>query len=191
MGRRNSNWVTFISDKGLGNTGFFRLFTTSPNNNNNIFISGSIAGTYDVVAFEWAPSAIYVAYTVEVPGNIFQLFTTFPDNATSTQISDNLFDGDEANFGWAPDSSRFAYIADQNTTDVFELYASVPNGSVIDVVSGTPVVGGDVQEFKLVYGFCRTRLPRRSGYQRNCRTVRFFAERRRKRQAFRNPRQRW
>lgn len=144
----DSSWVTFISDKGLGNTGFFRLFTTSPNNNNNIFISGSIAGTYDVIAFEWAPSAVYIAYTVEVPGSIFQLFTTFPDIAASTQISDDLFDGDEADFGWAQDSSRFAYIADQDTTDVFELYASVPNGSIIDVVSGTPVAGGDVQEFK-------------------------------------------
>jgi Tol biopolymer transport system component len=144
----DSSWVTFISDKGLGNTGFFRLFTTSPNNNNNIFISGSIAGTYDVIAFEWAPSAVYIAYTVEVPGSIFQLFTTFPDNATSTQISDDLFDGDEEDFEWSPDSSRIAYIADQDTASVFELFASVPDGSVSDTVSGTPVIEGDVLEFK-------------------------------------------
>ena len=118
------------------------------NSNANIFISGSVAAGYDVKAFKWAPDAAYIAFVAEVPGFIFQLYTTFPDTAASIQISDDMFDGDENDFAWAPDSSRLAYIADQDVFGDFELFASVPNGSVIDNVSGNLVAGGDVQVFK-------------------------------------------
>jgi len=142
----DSNRIAFVADKDV--IGRFYLYSVLQNSNTNIFISGSIAGVYDVKAFKWVPDAAYIAFVVEVPGPEYLLYTTFPETAASTQISDDLFDGDEDDFGWAPNSSKLAYIADQDTAGVFELFASVPNGSVIDDVSGTPVVGGDVQEFK-------------------------------------------
>jgi len=142
----DSSRIAFVADKVF--IGLFYLYTTPRNSSTNIIISGSVSDPYDVQAFEWAPSSAYIAFSVEVSGTTFQLFTTSPTEGPSEQISGDLFDADEEDFGWAQDSSKLAYIADQDTPGVFELYASVPNGSVIDVVSGTLVVGGDVQEFK-------------------------------------------
>jgi len=142
----NSSRIAFVADKVV--IGEFYLYSVLNNSNANIFISGSVAAGYDVKAFKWAPDAAYIAFVAEVPGFIFQLYTTFPDTAASIQISDDMFDGDENDFAWAPDSSRLAYIADQDVFGDFELFASVPNGSVIDNVSGNLVAGGDVQVFK-------------------------------------------
>ena len=46
------------------------------------------------------------------------------------------------------DGRKIAYIADQDTANVIELYASEPKGIINDRVSGPLVSGGDVEEFK-------------------------------------------
>lgn len=51
---------------------------------------------------------------------------------------------------WAPDSSGIGYIADQDTNDVSELYASQPDDSENTKLSGTLVSGGDVVSFDWV-----------------------------------------
>ena len=142
----DSTRIAFISDREF--TRFFRLFTTSPNNSNNVLVSGSLLSTTDVTAFEWSPDSLRIAYVDILLGGVFELFTTRRDVEPSTLISSNLADDDEEGFGWSPDSARIAYIADQITIDEFELFASTPNGDAINVVSGLLVIGGDVREFK-------------------------------------------
>jgi Tol biopolymer transport system component len=142
----DSTRIAFISDRAF--TGFFRLFTTSPNNNNNVLVSGGLTVTSDVTVFEWAPDSLQLAYVVIRLGNIFELFTTQRSVAISTRITRRLADDDEEDFDWAPDSSRIAYIADENTLDEFELFTVNPAGDGLFVVSGLLVEGGDVREFK-------------------------------------------
>lgn len=50
-------------------------------------------------------------------------------------------------FNWAPDLSGIGYIADQDTNDVDELYASQPDGSENTLLSGILTAGGDVLSF--------------------------------------------
>ena len=47
-------------------------------------------------------------------------------------------------FSWAPDSSRIAYRADQDTINAWELYTALPDGTGILKVSPPLVFGGDV-----------------------------------------------
>ena len=58
--------------------------------------------------------------------------------------------GDVTEFQWAPDSSGVGYIADQNTDEVFELFASLPAGGDNTLLSGSLVNGGDVSAFEWV-----------------------------------------
>ena len=51
-------------------------------------------------------------------------------------------------FVWAPDSSRIAYIADQDTNDTDELYTSLPDGSNNVKVNGAFVSDGNILSFK-------------------------------------------
>lgn len=48
-------------------------------------------------------------------------------------------------FGWAPDSSRLAFVAKTAPTGNFKLYTCLPNGAGLTEVSGIMVSGGNVQ----------------------------------------------
>jgi Tol biopolymer transport system component len=50
-------------------------------------------------------------------------------------------------FAWAPDSSRIAYIADQNTVGVFELYTDNTFGTSNRRVSAELSAGENVSAF--------------------------------------------
>ena len=67
--------------------------------------------------------------------------------ANDVRISGDLVrGGDVSSFAWAPDSSRIAYIADQDTDTVSELYTSTPEGAANNVkVSGDMQPLGDVE----------------------------------------------
>jgi hypothetical protein len=142
----DSTRIALVSDRAF--TGFFRLFTTSPNNSNNVLVSGGLASTSDVTVFEWSPDSLRIAYVDVLAGNIFELSTTRRDVEPSTLITNSLADDDEEDFDWSPNSSRIAYIADQITVDEFELFTVNPAGDGLSVVSGLLVTGGDVREFK-------------------------------------------
>jgi Tol biopolymer transport system component len=147
-----STLIAFIADKGgTGFTDFFRLYTTSPNNSNNILVSGNLDSASDVRVFKWMPNGMRIAYVVELAGGGFELFATLRDIEPSILISNDLEDADEDNFAWAPDSSRIAYIADQGGTGVFELFTSTPDGGTIRLVSdlpGSPVLNRRVSGFQ-------------------------------------------
>jgi hypothetical protein len=51
-------------------------------------------------------------------------------------------------WSWALDGSGIAYIADQDASGVFELYASQPDGGNNVKLSGNLTAGGDVTAFE-------------------------------------------
>jgi Tol biopolymer transport system component len=111
-----------------------------------------LAGSSGVSSFVWAPDGTRLAYVADQLANgIFELFTTRADGTGNVRVSGTMATGGDvvnAFLGgvlWAPDASRLAYVADQTTNDVFELYTVVPDGAVPTVkVSGPMVSGGDV-----------------------------------------------
>ncbi len=142
----DSTRIAFISDRAF--TGFFRLFTTSPNNSNNVLVSGGLAATSDVTVFKWSPDSLRIAYVAILIGDVFELNTTLRDIQPSTLISRSLADDDEEDLAWSPDSARIAYIADPLIINEFELFTTTRDGGITEVVSGPLVPGGKVQEFK-------------------------------------------
>jgi hypothetical protein len=142
----DAQWIAFIADKIVDQ---FKLYTTSPINAYNVEVSGSVASTSDVINFKWSPNSAQLAYLIQLFPPEFQLLTTPPDSLASTSISNDLKDISESNYEWSADSSLIAFIADENTVGVYELYTSDP----VDVatkrkVSGNLVGGGEVTAFK-------------------------------------------
>ena len=74
---------------------------------------------------------------------VVELFTVEPDGDDNLRVSGALAaNGDVTNFVWSPDSDFIAYRANQDSSVIFELYVTTPDGSLSDVkVSGTPMVG--------------------------------------------------
>jgi hypothetical protein len=143
----DSSRIAFIANKAISR---ISLYTTSPNDSNNVLVSSTFLANSKVTSFRWAPDSSRIAYIADDTSfNVLELFTTRPSAPLTNKISGNLVaGGDVLRFAWAPNSSRVAYLADQDEDDVSELYSSTPDGSVNDIISGVMVPGGDVQEFE-------------------------------------------
>jgi len=139
--------IAFIADKI--NDDVFQLYTTFPTTTSDTLVSGSLALTSDVLNFRWSPSAARLAYLVQTVAPDFQLLATPNDAGPSTSISSDIEDGEKSNYGWSPDGSLIAFIADEDILDQFELYTSDPADAATKTqVSENPVSGGDVKAFK-------------------------------------------
>ena len=148
-----STRLAYIAD---GDTlDLFELYTNVPFGTSQFKVSGDLTVGGEVTAFAWAPDSSVIAYQAsQERSNIFELFTSNPSNPIqNVKVSGSLTSTSGglrnfAAFGWAPDSSRVAYIARQ-ATDFYELYSSTPDGATNNsVVSGPLVSGGNVDSFK-------------------------------------------
>jgi len=103
--------------------------------------------------FGWAPDSSRVAYIADQNTvRVFELFTSTPDGLENDMVSnlpDPLTNPDRnvQIFEWEPTSTLIAYIADQNTNEVFELYVSASDNNTSNVkVSGTTIDGDGIKE---------------------------------------------
>ena len=78
-----------------------------------------------------------------------ELYTSEPNGLNNVKVSGTLLASrDVEDFRWAPDSSRIAYIANQDSDDTYELYTSYPTTPSGNVkVSGTLVSGGQLSDY--------------------------------------------
>ena len=139
--------VVFMADKDVTGTEIIKL-------------SNELGSGGDVVDFEVSPDGIWVAYVADQDiDEKFELFVVPVDKSASEsaqRISGLPMAGDgikeitdeQYAFAWAPDSSRVAYLADQTTAGVIELYSNTPDGTSQTTrrlsVLGT---GRDVEDF--------------------------------------------
>ena len=139
--------IAFIADKT--SQGLFQLWTTSPNDSNNVLVSGNLILSSEVVTFAWAPDSSRISYIADdEEDEVFALFTTLPAAPGITKISGDLVNGgDVAEFAWAPDSSRIAFIADRLSNDIFELFTNLPSAGDLVKISADLTNDGDVIEF--------------------------------------------
>jgi len=157
----DSSRVAYIADQNTSRV--FELFTSTPDGIENDLVSAlpdaSTDPGPDVEDFEWEPDSTLIAYVAnQDTDDKFELYVSPSDSNTDNRKVSGIFmvgggiredPPGEYLFGWAPDSSRLAYIADQDTADRFELFTSTPDGdgNKNKKLSGSMGNNGDVDEF--------------------------------------------
>jgi Tol biopolymer transport system component len=139
--------VVFIADKDVNVID--ELFVAFSDGTDIVKLSDKLVTRGNVAAFLISPDGFFVAYVADQDtAGVFELYVVPVDktpNETAVKVSGTMAgngilqlpSGDYV-FGWAPDSSRIAYVADQNSLGVFELFTSTPDGTENDIVSNLP-----------------------------------------------------
>ena len=159
----DSSRVAYIANQNSPNA--FELFTVKPDGQANVLVSDLPDPNpgRNVKDFEWEPDSTLIAYVADQDSNgKFELYVSLSDSKIGNRkVSGDFVNGSgvreiptpppptgEYFFGWAPDSSRLAYIANQVPEDIFELFTSTPvNPPTIRKLSGPMGIGGAVDEF--------------------------------------------
>ena len=139
--------AVFIADKDVN--AIDELFVAFSDGTDIVKLSDKLVTRGNVAAFLISPDGFFVAYVADQDtAGVFELYVVPVDktpNETAVKVSGTMagngilrLPSGEYVFGWAPDSSRIAYIADQNTLRVFELFTSTPDGTENDIVSNLP-----------------------------------------------------
>ncbi len=100
----------------------------------------------DVRNYAWAPDSSRIAYCADQRADqVFEIFTSLPDGTSNDRISGDMVQNGSARvanraFVWSPDSSRIAYIADQRTDGLFELFVSFGTGNAENLVANADMM---------------------------------------------------
>jgi Tol biopolymer transport system component len=151
--------VVFLAEKDTRGT--LELYASFDDGTDFIKLSGTLVSGGNVVDFEVSSNGIWVAYVADQDTDQkFELYVVPVDKSASEnarKISGVPMAGDgiknitagEYAFAWAPNSSRIAYLADQRTAGIFELFSNTPDGTGTSTIrlSGPLAAGGDVEEF--------------------------------------------
>ena len=145
---------------GLFFTLLLTIFACGGGDNNNsstpptvvepVKVSGTPTegGLRSIDAFTWAPDSSRIAYIAAQDSNSEELYSSTPDGAANNvKVSGG---GTVDSFLWSPDltvTNLIAYLADQQTINVNELYTSTPEGQDNLNVSGSLASGGRVTAF--------------------------------------------
>jgi Tol biopolymer transport system component len=101
----------------------------------------------------WAPDSSRIAYVADFNADeVFELYTSQPTVATqSTRVNGPLSGGDVITGpalgdapAWSPDGTAIAYVAQQDTAVVDEVYVGKANGTGTVKVSGTLTINNTV-----------------------------------------------
>ena len=150
----NSLLIAYLADVRLIDVN--ELFVADPANppvGAPVPISGTLITGGQVIDYAWSPDSALIAYRADqFVDEQFELFTGTPiGNRLPILISQLTLGGsDVIDFAWSPDlgvSNRIAYVADQDTVGVFELYSASPNGSSSVNISGGLTAGEEVIDF--------------------------------------------
>jgi Tol biopolymer transport system component len=149
----DSSLIAFVADGNVDDA--FELYVVNPATAARTRVSQAATATQMVTGSpSWAPDSSRIAYLGDLLTNtVDELFTSLPMVAdTSTRINSPLLGGDVKTAllpidppSWAPDSSRIAYVAQQDVVGVNEVYAGLADGSSNSKLSGTMATDGDAQ----------------------------------------------
>jgi len=109
-----------------------------------IFQLTNLGANAVVLDFRFSPDDAYVVYRAEA-GNVDELFSVPITGGASTKLSGTLVTGGDVRYGSAlvsPDSSRVAYLADQETDGVIELFGAPIAGAGSSVRLNAPLDPG-------------------------------------------------
>jgi Tol biopolymer transport system component len=143
----NSSRIAYISNETTQN---FRLYTVLPSGTGRLQVSKSATpANSNVIGIpSWSPTGDYLAYVGDL--NVdqqFELYVSVPTTATSGNKVNGTLQGGNVKTGpdlgsppaWAPDGSGIAYIAQQGSFGMEEVYVGAANGTNVKV-SSTPTM---------------------------------------------------
>jgi Tol biopolymer transport system component len=147
----DSSRLAYIADKNTDEV--FEAFTVLPTSAISILISAGVTGTEDVVGTpSWAPNSSRVAFLgdLNVDG-VFELFTSTPTGNETVRVNSTPLLGGSVTTGpaqstppaWSPDSALIAYVAEQVTAGVAEVFVGNPDGTGNIKISGALVPNGN------------------------------------------------
>lgn len=133
--------------------GVTEIYLVDRDGANHQKINGSVAGGIVLVTQPtWSPDGRYIAQIVIDTSNNrrvgINVYDTTVGAPNSVRVSDLAGFGEIGAIGWAPDSSALAYLADQDTENVDELYSALPDGSAITKLNPTLAVGASIRTFR-------------------------------------------
>ncbi len=154
--------VVFMADKDTQGT--IELYASFDDGTNIIKLSGTMVVGGNVVDFKVSPDGIWVAYVADQDRNdVFELYVVPVDKASdesAIKVSGTFMAGNGVKetatgryaFEWEPlpDSSRIAYLADEITAGVIELFSNTPDGTTLIRLSVLPEpnrIDRDVEDF--------------------------------------------
>ena len=119
-------------------------------------VSGDLVADSEVFSFKWSPNSDRLAFTVNhETGFRHELYIVSADSAQPQLVSADMIPRDNDSFtldreayDWSPNGQRLAYIADQDSAFVAELYSVSENGLDNTKMNGDLEFGGDVVGFK-------------------------------------------
>ncbi|MFO0931223.1 MAG: hypothetical protein U1E39_00790 [Planctomycetota bacterium] len=144
----NGSRLAYIADQGTDEV--FELFSSLPDGTGNVKPSGSIVAGGDVEGdFAWSPDGARIAFAADrVTDDVRELFTAPGDaSAAPVKVSGPLVaSGDvggdagltSEHFAWSPDSTRIAYVADQEVDHAQSVYVTSAASATAVRVSPTP-----------------------------------------------------
>ena len=151
--------VAYIGDT----SGTFELFVADVDGGGFANVSGPMVAGGNVTDFKWSPDGTMLAFRADKEvDERFDLYVVSRSGGTVHKVSplpataDIVIGNGTSRFSWAPDSSRIAYLADQETQSFPELFTSLPDGTGNVKVSGTMVAGGSVSPQAVNYPGDRT-----------------------------------
>jgi Tol biopolymer transport system component len=131
--------IAFIADKDTDET--YELYVVKPDGTDLVKASGPMVLNGYVWGFRWSPDDSKIAYMAsQDTANVFELYVVNADGSGQIKVSGTMVSGGDVfpnNFFWSPDGSKIAYMASQDTANVFELYVVNADGSGLVKVSGT------------------------------------------------------
>lgn len=128
------------------------LYTVRSDGTNTLKVSETATATQGVESFKWSPDSSYLAYIADfATDDVNELYTTKPDGTSLNKVSGTLTSNGDVIFylyEWSPDSLYLAYVADQDTDSLFEIYTVKPSGLDNIKISGTAVASqGLIEDF--------------------------------------------
>jgi len=124
--------------------------STPPTVEEIVKVSGTptVGGLRSLDAYAWAPDSSSIAYIAAQDSELEELYSSSPDaEANNVRVSGG---GTVDSFLWSPDlnaADLIAYLSDQQTINVNELYTATPKGLDNLNVSGPLASGGRVTVF--------------------------------------------
>ena len=141
--------IAFIADKDTDNV--WELYVVKPDGTDLVKASGPMVDGGYVSQFWWSPDGSKIAYRADQDtDNVSELYVVNADGSGWIKVSGTMVAGGEVfpfDVTWSPDGSKIAYLANQDTDTVGELYVVNADGSGLVKVNGTLVAGGDVEKF--------------------------------------------
>lgn len=125
-----SNYIAYMSDQDTAAVDLYTTAVVEMTDTANALantIKVTDATTDSVQAFRWPNlNDTALAFTAMLPGGDINLFATNPDNNADVLVLSAVTPGGgvTTDFLWSPNNSFLAYVADQDTPGVFELYTT-------------------------------------------------------------------